>query len=247
MRLKFIFVFGLLLTQSNLFAQLKMRSISELTSDTSGWDLVKASVKEAKNRVEILPAISIEKSKEALYNTQVTTRSYMGVIVYFTGGILIDNGWIRFLGSGSIKLSRNLPDWNKGKTFKDFGDPTIGFYLIADDVLGGFFAINGGLLGKDTGNVYYLTPNTLQWESLEKGYSDFFEFCLNGDLNKFYEGLRWKGWEKDAETLPGDKVYNFAPFLWTKEGKDIQKVLRKPISIEEQYIFNMDAIKQLKQ
>jgi hypothetical protein len=40
---------------------------------------------------------------------------------------------------------------------------------------------------------------------------------------------------------------NFAPFLWTKEGKDIQKVSRKPISIEEQYIFNMDAIKQLKQ
>jgi hypothetical protein len=42
----------------------------------------------------------------------------MGAIIYETGGLLVDNGWIRILGSGHKKLDRNLPEWNKGKSIK---------------------------------------------------------------------------------------------------------------------------------
>jgi len=38
--------------------------------------------------------------KSALVAVQVTTRSPMGAIIYETGGILVDHGWIRILGSG---------------------------------------------------------------------------------------------------------------------------------------------------
>ena len=45
-----------------------------------------------------------EKAEFALYKTQVTTRSPMGAIIYETMNILIDNGWIRILGSGNEKI-----------------------------------------------------------------------------------------------------------------------------------------------
>ena len=60
-------------------------------------------IAKARNKVEVLPRDRV-KASEALYYTQVTTRSPMGAIVYETGGILIDNGWIRILGSGNKKL-----------------------------------------------------------------------------------------------------------------------------------------------
>lgn len=174
----------------------------------------------------------------------VTTRSPMGAIVYSTGGILIDNGWIRILGSGHGRLNRSLPDWNKGKSFKEFGD-NPSFLLVADDAVGGFFAINGGQFGNDAGKIYYLSPDNLEWEPLDLTYSDFLDFCFNNNLDDFYKGLRWTNWKEEVAKLEGNKVYNFLPFLWTKEGKDISKNTRKIISVEEQYDFNLYNRRQL--
>jgi hypothetical protein len=225
-------------------SQNKMRSIDELINKTEpGWTLVQQWIDSSKNKVEILSCDTL-KAKDALYKTQVTTRSPMGAIIYSSGGLLIDNGWLRILGSGNTKLNRTLPDWNKGKSFKDFGDRPS-FLLVADDVVGGFFAINGGQFGNDAGKIYYLAPDNLEWESLDMTYTDFLNFCFNGDLAKFYENLRWTNWKDEVSKLYGDKVYNFYPFLWTKEGKDINKVSRKAISIEEQYSFNMSTRIQL--
>ena len=221
--------------QNNL-VKAQPRSLKELTADKSGWDAIKASIKTAKNDIVVLAA-DRNQASDALLKTQVTTHSTMGAVIYFTGGILVDNGWIRILGSGSDKLTRSLPAWNKGKTFKDYGD-TPGFLLIADDAIGGFFAINGGQLGKDAGNVYYLAPETLKWESLNRAYSDFLEFCFNGNLDEFYKPFRWKGWHKDIGVLNGDQVFSFYPFLWSKEGKNIAKLSRKIVPIQEQYNFN---------
>jgi len=161
----------------------------------------------------------------------------MGAIVYHSGGLLIDNGWIRILGSGNEKLSRSLPGWNKGKSAT--------YLLIADDAVGGFFILNGGGLGPDVGKVYYLSPDNLKYEPLERSYSEFLDFCLTGDLDEFYSELRWKDWQTEVSKMSGDQVFNFYPFLWTKEGQDINKCTRKLISVEEQYGLNMDFIKQL--
>ena len=155
-----------------------MRPVDELINTTEpGWTLVQQWIDSAKNKVEILPC-DPTKAKDALYKTQVTTRSPMGAIIYSTGGLLIDNSWVRILGSGSSKLNRTLPDWNKGKSFHEFGDRPP-FLLIADDAVGGFFAINGGQFGKDAGKVYYLSPDNLEWEALDLSYTDFLIFCFN--------------------------------------------------------------------
>jgi hypothetical protein len=168
----------------------------------------------------------------------------MGAVVYMTGGLFIDDGWIRILGSGNPKLSRTLPDWKIGKAFKEFGESPL-FLLIADDAIGGFYLLNGGGLGKDLRKVYYFSPDNLEYEPLDITYTGFLQFCFNTDLDKFYKGNRWTKWRNEVSKLDGDKVFNFFPFLWTKEGKDINKNSRKPFPIEEQYSLNLDMRKQL--
>jgi hypothetical protein len=240
---KFTFII-LVLISLTTFSQTKMRPIEELINENdSGWPFVTEWIKSAKNKVEIL-SVDKQKAKDALYKTQVTTRSPMGSIVFETGGILVDNGWIRILGSGSEKLKRSLPEWNLGKGFTEFGQPSS-FLLVADDAIGGFFLLNGGGLGKDLGKIYYLAPDNLEFEPLNLTYSDFLNFCFNDNLDEFYKGYRWKTWKDDVAKLDCDRVFNFVPYLWTKEGKNIEKASKKDVPIEEQYSLNLDFRKQL--
>ena len=80
---------------------------------------------------------------------------------------------------------------------------------------------------------------------MDMTYTEFLNFCFNGDIAAFYEDLRWANWKSEVAALDGDTVYSFYPYLWTKEGKDINKVTRKPVSVEEQYNFNMESRKKL--
>ena len=225
--------------------ELKMKSIEDLIDKKEpGWELMEEWIREAKNEIEILEKDSTQ-ADSALYRTQVTTRSPMGAIVYETGGILVDNGWLRILGSGSDKLKRNLPEWNKGKSFEDYGQP-MPFLLIADDAIGGFFALNGGGFGKqDLGKIYYLSPDNLDWEPLDIGYSDFIYWAFTGDMDMFYEGLRWENWEKEIKEMEADKAVSFYPFLWSKYD-DIEKLSRKEVPIEEIWILQMNTRTQLR-
>lgn len=229
----------------SLTGQHNMRTIDELIDKQEpGWNLVREWIDSANNTVEILPADSLQ-ARQMLYNIQVTTRSPMGAIVYSSGGLLIDGGWIRVLGSGCEVLNRSLPEWNKGKTFEEYGQAP-GFLLIADDAIGGFFLLNGGGLGEDLGKVYYFAPESLLFEPLRVTYSEFLHFCFSGDLESFYKGFRWDGWQQDLKQLSADQVFGFYPFLWTKEGADISKSERKPIPVAEQYLNMMEFRKQLR-
>lgn len=225
-------------------AQANIRTIEQLTKDTSGWTAFKESTKIARNEFEVLPADPTT-AKDALYQTQVTTRSLIGAIIYFSGGILIDHGWIRILGSGNKKLNRSLPSWNKGKSYQKFGDQPR-FVLIADDAVGGFFALNGGALGGEIGNVYYLAPDDLKWESLHIGYGEFINFCLVGDMNEFYSGLRWKSWKTDLVNLSADQGFSIYPYPWSKEGKDIEKDSKAIVPIQELYDFEVGSLEGAK-
>ena len=182
-------------------------------SDT--WSIIGGQIKEAKNPMLILPK-NAESADSTLYQGQVTTNSPMGAIIYETGGILIDSGWIRILGSGSKNLNRTLMNWNKGKSFTNLGEQSS-FVLIADDVLGGFYAINGG--GIDTigmGKVFYFSPDNAKWSNLQLSYSAFLNFCFQANLNEYYKNLRWFSWKKDVAKINGDSGLAIFPFLWSK-------------------------------
>lgn len=221
----------LMMICNHSFAQL--RDLDELINKDDAIIQIQDWARNAKNEIEILERDSL-KSKEALYNIQVTTRSPMGAIIYHTGGILINEGWIRIYGSGSHKLNRNLPEWNRGKAFQNFGDRSE-YLIIGDDAVGGFFFLNGGALGHDLGNVYYLSPDNTAIEPLGLSYTGFIQFCFDGNIDNFYEDLRWKNWENDFKTLNSNEAFVFFPYLWTKEGRNINKVQKNKAPIHEVY------------
>lgn len=77
-----------------------MRELFELVDQQrSGWLSVQQWLKEASNHYEVLPC-NPSQAGNALYHLQVTTGSTLGSVVYETGGILIDGGWLRVFGSG---------------------------------------------------------------------------------------------------------------------------------------------------
>ncbi|MCI1186561.1 DUF2625 domain-containing protein [Hymenobacter sp. DH14] len=238
MRIAFLLSFFLFYAVCLCAQPMQTRPLTELiNTQDPGWPLVQGWIAAAKNKVQVLPKTG-GRADSVLLAAQVTTRSPMGAVVYETGGILVDNGWLRILGSGSPSLNRDLMGWNK--------DKQKGLLLVADDVLGGFFALNGGAFGQATlGKIYYLAPDNLEWEPLDRGYSDFLVFCFSGHLEKFYDGLRWKGWQAEVAQLNGTQGISCVPFLFTKEGKDLNKVSRKPVPIMELWGLHNDFRQQL--
>jgi len=228
------------------------RTLEELiNTDEPAWEMVQEWIKEATNHIEVLPASEPARS-EALLQTQVTTRSPMGAIIYETGGILVDHGFIRILGSGHHeKMQRSLPGWNLQATQTEaLGE--AGFTLIADDAIGGFFALDGGAFSNPM-RVFYLAPDTLYWEHMDIGYSEFvFSFCFTGNVEGFYDGLRWPNWKDEVENLSGDRVLNFYPPLWSNPPERPERMpneerQRAPVPVAEQFLMTMNLREQLSQ
>ncbi|MCP3775527.1 DUF2625 domain-containing protein [Paenibacillus sp. MZ04-78.2] len=208
-----------------------MKSLDELIDESeSTWLEVQDWVSKAANTVEILPANPHE-AREVLHQLQITTRSVLGTVAYYTGGIFIENGWLRILGSGSRRLPRNLITWNEiGTDGKSSRLPSS--FLIADDVAGGFFALNGGAFEGKPGDVFYFAPDTLEWESLDMGFSDFLYWACFGDVQKFYETFRWEGWVEEVRHIDGNQGVSIYPFLWA-DGGPVTSRARSVVPIEE--------------
>src|SRR5437763_322001 len=108
------------------------RSIDELlATDDPAWPLLGEWIRAAVNRVEVIA--SGPGAAADLHLLQVTARSTLGAVVYHTGGMLIDGGWVRVLGSRSERLARSLIEWNAacGIDLEPGAPPLL---LVADDV-----------------------------------------------------------------------------------------------------------------
>ena len=195
-----------------------MRSLDELINrDDPGIVQIRewASQRDGNGAVLLAPDRAL--ADASLLRLQVTTRSLLGAIVYETGGILVGDGLLRLLGSGT---ERSLLDCNRRAGLLE-GDAYPPVLLIADDALGGLFALNGGGFGSETiGEVYHLAADTKDWMTLGVGHSDFVSWCLLDDLKAFYEPLAALDAFKRRPRPPITSVYSFYPFLWTKEARD---------------------------
>ncbi|WP_257639968.1 DUF2625 domain-containing protein [Campylobacter concisus] len=59
----------------------------------------------------------------------------MSALVYRYGGIVIDRGWLRLLGSGCEQMKRGIYSFNLGKSFSEVGQMPS-YLLVANDILG---------------------------------------------------------------------------------------------------------------
>jgi hypothetical protein len=211
-----------------------MRPISELVSrDRSAWPEIQATAAGAPYPVELLPA---ENGETCLHGVQVTTGSWLGAVVYHTGGIVIDHGWLRVFGSGNA--DRLMADVLSVNEKADRG------FLIAEDVLGGEF----GWWPENAGEpptVHYFAPESLGWQDLQIGYSGWLHAMLSGAASDFYDSLRWPGWADEVAACPLDHGIHTYPPLFTAEGKDLATVSRRPVPITELILFHQDMARQL--
>ncbi len=215
------------------------RELHELVDeDEPGWPIVESWIEEAKQKVELLAPP--QDPADTLVSVQVTTLSPMGAIIFNTGGILVDSGWLRILGSGHPRLPRALSSWNFACGLPAADTPPS-WLLIADDVLGGFFALNGGRFAPEGNNIWYFAPDTLEWEDTELGYSGFVYWCFTGDVPGFYETRRWAGWEAEVAELGGDEGLHFYPLLCA-EGPPIGERMRTRVPIEELFSVHVGTV-----
>ena len=94
-----------------------MREMNQLVNtEDSAWPIIQNWLKDATNHTELLP-VNKDLAETALYQLQVTTKSPMGALVYGSGGLLIDNGWLRIAGSGHPRLPRDPVSWTQRPEF----------------------------------------------------------------------------------------------------------------------------------
>jgi hypothetical protein len=216
-----------------------MRDYSELLSSDPAWPELEAAARKSE-RVTILPG-DADAARACLEKLQVTTRSTLGALAHETGGWLVDHSWLRLFGCGHERLRRALGQWNE-----TLGVPVSDFLLVGDDVVGGAFALNAGALGPAVGNVFYFAPDRLAWEDMEVGHSAFVRWTLAGDLDRFYDTMRWPGWQRDVEQVGGDQALSLAPPPWTREGKDLAAVSRRAVPAREVWSMQRDVARQLR-
>jgi hypothetical protein len=203
-----------------------MRALEELIDPSrNGNALVENWLRDAKNEVEVLPTDAASGAR-CLLSLQVTTRSPMGAIAYSTGGLLVDGGWVRVLGGGGAKISRSIASWNAQTAALDAA------LVVGEDVVGGFFAINGGGLPGERGGVSYFAPDALQWQELGANYSQWIAWLFQTDLGGFYGDLRWSGWRPDTVALGGDQGLLVYPFP-SAGGAPLAERTKRPVPMAE--------------
>ncbi|MEO8698530.1 MAG: DUF2625 family protein [Kofleriaceae bacterium] len=209
---------------------MKSKTARELVSDDPAMPMIRAWLDGNARPIEILPC-QPDHGEVSLVALQVTTRSPLGAIAHETGGIFIDDGWLRVLGAGSAKLARTIAGWNGLPC--DPGDAFLpGAMFVADDVIGGMFAIDVGALGAKQGNIAYFAPDTLAWEDTGLGYTEWLYWAFTGDLETFYEGSRWHGWRGEVPSLVGTHAYSIQPFPWL-QGPALAERDRRAVPIRE--------------
>jgi len=201
--------------------------------EESSWVEVSAAMAAAPYPVRVLPP-DPARSRECLARLEITTRSWLGAVVAYSGGLLVDHGWLRVLGGGSAELPGVAVD----------AQPGPAGLLVGHDVLGGQFGWTRTEPGTPP-TVHYFAPDDLEWQDLELGYAEWLAAMLAGSMTRFYETLRWPGWESEVGALSPAQGLSTLPPPWTAEGKDLATVSRKAISLPELVSLHHEMARQL--
>jgi hypothetical protein len=230
-----------------------MREVDELLNvDDPAWPLVLQELSGTDVPVEVLPG-DAETGRASLLQLQVSARSNLGGIVLNSGGLLVDSGWLRIFGSPGDAHAEKLPGLAEINAMPSTFDPAWrpeAALVVAHDVLGGVFALNGGNpreAGRpgEPGEILYFAPDSLGWEALGAGHSAWLSWILSGGLQEFYGGLRWDGWRSEVSVLNGRQGLSFFPPLWSAEARqDLLATSRRAVPMAELLGLSRDSCLQ---
>ena len=189
------------------------------------WPLVQRWIEQATNAVTVLP-VDEDAGRETLAALGITERSVLGALVVNTGGLSVDHGWLRVLG---------------GPALLAWSDRVGDGFVVGHDVVAGFYAVT-----RDEGEVRYLAPDSLDWEGTEMGHAAWVHWTLTGDLETYYENLRWPGWEAEIAPLAPDQGLTLYPPPFTREGRPVSNATRGVTPMAELWDVQQHWIEQLK-
>lgn len=227
-----------------------MRDIAELVDVADpGWPVVADAIAEGATECVVLPPDDSE-CRATLLQLQVTARSLLGAVVLNSGGLVLHRGWLRvYGGSGG-----SLPSLAEVNGFPASLDPSWApraGLVLAHDVLGGVFALNGvdaaqhGRPG-EPGQVVYFAPDSLEWETFDGGYSHWLLWLLDGGLEKYYADSFWPSWQAEVAELGLRDGITMYPPLWSVEGSsNVAGTSRKAVSLRGLLSFHADTAGQL--
>ncbi|UED85460.1 DUF2625 family protein [Streptomyces profundus] len=225
---------------------MEARGLEELTEVSEpAWPELVSKVSSAPLPVEIVPA-DPALGRATLLQLQVTARSYLGAFALHCGGLLVDDGWLRVFGSATPRNPGGMPGLAEVNAFPEHfapdWRPSPGL-VVAQDVLGGTFAVNGdhesdpAATGRPggPGEVIYFAPDTLRWQALELPYAGWLDWVLSGGTTDFYQRLRWPGWRADTGALEtATDGVSLVPPLWSLEAqRDLASTARRPVPMAE--------------
>lgn len=168
----------------------------------------------------------------------IPTESILGKFIQDIGVLYVDSNWIRVYGSGCDE------DKNSSIQQRNGGEGYEGLLVVADDVIGGIFAINTGRFTEGYDEVFYFGPDTLEWENLDYTYSELLYWVLFGDTELFYQDYKWDTWEDDIKGITTDRSILIYPYIW-EEGEGINGRSRKCVTTFELNNINFDMQTQI--
>ena len=208
-----------------------MKPLDELL-DSSGevWRELTGRIDAAGDSASILP---LQAPQGALLELlQITTGSTLGAIVYNSGGLVLDHGWVRLHGGGHEEVLA-------------VAEEAPGVMVVGHDVVGGRFALNGGALRGEPGEVNYWAPDSLEWDPIGLGYTDFVHAFLGGATAEFYASLRWTTWMDDLADVQLDQGVALYPPPFSKEGQNAETVHRTVVPLDELHAMYANYAAQL--
>lgn len=161
------------------------------------------------------------------------------IVVSNSKGIIIDN-WIRILGQ-SYTDNFSIIHFNDCSYIEKYIE---GLFIVANDVVGGLFAININRFSSGKNKVWYFAPDTLEWENLDFSYNEFLAWALQGNTDDFYSCMRWKNWKNDLKKIKYFEVVLIYPFLWAKEC-NIETANKNIVAFDEVMQINFDNSEKL--
>jgi len=224
-----------------------MRDVAELVEvPDPAWPWLSAALESSFAHYTVLPP-DPDRCRATLHQLQVTARSPLGAVTLHTGGILMHDGWLRIYG-GSGGGPTGLPSMAEVNGFPAKVEPdwrpTEGL-IIAHDVLGGVFALNGieperhGRPG-EPGSVVYFSPSTLTWQDLEMFHSGWLSWIVE-DAASHYRSVLWPGWRTEAAELGLREGISVFPFLGTAEAQnDMAATVRRVVRLD--VLLGMHAV-----
>ncbi|MFG3205209.1 DUF2625 domain-containing protein [Streptomyces sp. NPDC048192] len=227
-----------------------MRELGQLIDvEEPAWPELKETLDASPVPVQVL-AVDSDLGRASILQLQVTARSYVGAMVLHCGGLLVDDGWLRLFGSPVEGAAHGVPGLARVNQFPAGFDPAWrpeAGLVVAQDVLGGVFALNGAAptAAGQPGEVVYFAPDSLRWEALGVGYSAWLAWLVSGALDEFYADLRWPGWREEVRALDGHQGLSLFPPLWSAEAhQDISATSRRAVPMRELLGVARDSCRQ---